>query len=308
MDAAYLLKEHQGVFHLKAFYAVYEMFGQATQRQLTEVAEITNSTQIKHIIALREVGFQVEVDAILATLRTSVNQRQAEISLWWYMFKGDLTEAMTLKRMNLITFYSVLVSKISKMGLFDQADEDELGEIGNLTGFTILKDLDKLLILPRGNNDGKEDRIQALMSSLIDTRSHGRLQLSLARDLIKFGTFRAKRYYLEQEGGDPESIKYWENYNLDLAEVLFHADEKQRETIFELLGLEKSSPSDLHTWNGYLQLGCYRMTTLDVSVKSDKRVLCYFLPQHFLTVTQCSYAYSTGRGSPNSIRIKDKIS
>ena len=80
----------------------------------------------------------------------------------------------------------------------------------------------------------------------------------------------AKRYYLEQEGGDPQSIGYSDIMNVDLADVLYQADEKQLEDILELLDLKWSSVYDNNTIKMYLLLGCDRVTILDVSMRGAR--------------------------------------
>ena len=258
-NVTHLTEVQTWFFNQEVIYSVYEMFGQASDSHLMEVARITNNTQVKHIIALKEAGIKVEVQGILDTLRKSENQKEAEIAFWWYMFGGNLTEAMVLRRKNRPIFNSVMVSKIEQSGFFDQANKYELEEIGNLTGFTILKDLDTLLILPRRDIEGKHDRVQALLKSLRDAQNGNRLVE--ATYLMSLSATEAKIYYTEKEGGDPESIG--DVYNVDLADVLYQAEEKQLDEILELLDWKPESTIIFREF--HLFLGCIRVTILDVS-------------------------------------------
>ena len=234
---SHLSVEHQVFFYGETMYAVYELFGHANESQLRETAMLTNNSYIKHIIALREVGIQFEVKVILDMLRRGIDQIEAEISFWWFVFEGNLAEAMQLRRKDLSMFYSVLVSKLNHLDLLNKANEGELEEIGILTGFTILKNLCKLGIVPK-NNTKEYGGVEALLSSLRDAAESPH-QLGIVRALIFFGKMRAEQYYVQQEGGDLDSIElYPNNHNIDLADILYQADETQFKEIGELLHLK----------------------------------------------------------------------
>ena len=233
----------------------YELFSQADNRQLQEALKITNNTHVKHIIALREFDIEQDVKGIIRVLQNATNKEEANFSLLWFMFAGNLTDAFKLRRNNRSIFNSLFVSKLADF--LAEADENDFEELAELTGLTELKDLKRQITVPHNTKepDEKSDDIEVLITSLRNAKSASRRQFVLLSHL--FGDQLGEAVHLLNK--EPHTFKVIMSGKL--SDVLFKVDGNRLSEIGQLIGVDNVALRLVKS------LGCYRAKTISVSIK-----------------------------------------